>query len=208
MSQTDSTTNARETNRAGTDVAVVFSQLKPQLTMIKRFATAAATLAFAATAASAQNPQPIELGVDAGVTIGLGDNSATVINIPAQALRAGFPIGTRTSLEPKLGMTIISGEGDTFTTYQGELGLLYSLGSGRYPGAYQRAGLYVRPFLGIVGFSGSGSESNGYIGGGLGYKMPLLSRLSARYEANFSHQFGDGDGNAIGLLAGLSFYTR
>ena len=176
--------------------------------MIKRIASAVATLAFAATAAGAQSPTPIELGVDAGVTIGLGDNSVTVIDIPAQALRAGFPIGTRTSLEPKLGMTIISGDGDTFTTYQAELGLLYHLGSSRYPGAYHRAGLYVRPFLGIVGFSGDGSDSNGYLGAGVGYKVPLLSRLSARYEANFSHQFGDGDGNAIGLLAGLSFFTR
>ncbi len=176
--------------------------------MIKRLASAVASLAFAATAASAQSPQPIELGLDAGVTIGLGDNSTTVIDIPAQALRAGFPIGTRTSLEPKLGLTVISGDGDTFTTYTAELGLLYSLGSNRYPGAYQRAGLYVRPFLGIVGYSGSGSDSNGYAGAGLGYKIPLLSRLSARYEANFAHQFGNGDANQIGLLAGLSFFTR
>ena len=176
--------------------------------MMKRFATAIAALAFAGTAATAQNPSPIELGLDAGITIGLGDNSFTVIDIPAQSLRAGFPIGTRTSLEPKLGMTIITGDGDTFTTYQAEIGLLYHLGSSRYPGAYHRAGLFVRPFLGIVGFSNGNSESNGYAGAGLGFKMPLLSRLSARYEANFAHQFGDGDANQIGLLAGLSFFTR
>lgn len=176
--------------------------------MIKRLASAVATLAFAATAASAQTSQPIELGIDAGVTIGLGDNSVTVIHIPAQALRAGFPIGLRTSLEPKLRMTIRTGNGNTVTVYQAEVGLLYHLGSSRYPGAYQRAGLYVRPFLGIAGASGNGSDSNGYAGAGVGYKMPLLSRLSARYEANFAHQFGDGDGNAIGLLAGLSFFTR
>lgn len=176
--------------------------------MIKRIACAVATLAFAATAAGAQSPTPIELGIDAGVTIGLGDDAITVISIPAQALRAGFPIGLRTSLEPKLGMTIRTGNGDTFTIYQAEVGLLYHLGTSRYPGAYHRAGLYVRPFLGIAGVSGNGSDSNGYVGAGVGYKMPLLSRLSARYEANFSHQFGDGDGNAIGLLAGLSFFTR
>jgi hypothetical protein len=35
-----------------------------------------------------------------------------------------------------------------------------------------------------------------------------VSRLSTRLEANFAHQFGEGDGNEIGLLAGLSFFTR
>ena len=175
---------------------------------MKRSATAIAALAFAGAAASAQNPQPLELGVDAGVTIGLGDNASTVIILPAQSFRVGFPIGPRTSLEPKAAIRIETGNGDTRTDYLAELGLLYSLGSSRYPGAYQRAGLYVRPFLGIVGHSNGDSDSNGYAGAGLGYKMPLLSRLSARYEANFAHQFGDGDANQIGLLAGLSFFTR
>lgn len=176
--------------------------------MRKQFSLAIAAIAFVSASSGAQNPSPIELGIDAGITIGLGDNSFTVIDIPAQALRAGFPMGRRTSLEPKLGMTVISGDGDTFTTYQAEVGLLYHLGSSRYPGAYHRAGLYVRPFLGIVGFSGNGSESNGYAGAGLGWKHPILSRLSSRFEANFGHQFGDGDSNQIGLLAGLSFFTR
>ncbi|HEX2724035.1 MAG TPA: outer membrane beta-barrel protein [Gemmatimonadaceae bacterium] len=176
--------------------------------MTKRISAVLASLAFVASMAGAQAPQPLELGVDAGITIGIGDNSITVINIPAQSLRVGFPIGRRTSIEPKLGMTIISGNDDTFTTYQAEVGLLYHLGSGRYPGAYHRAGLYVRPFLGIVGFSGDDSDSDGYLGAGLGFKMPLVSRLSSRFEANFAHQFVEGDANQIGLLAGLSFFTR
>ena len=166
-------------------------------------------LAFAAATAGAQTPQPKEIGADAGVVIGLGDNSFTTISIPAQAVRVGFPIGLRTSLEPKFGITIVTGDGDTFTQYRGELGLLYSLGSSRYPGAYQRAGLYVRPFIGIAGFSSDGdSDANGILGAGIGTRIPLISRLSSRFEANFAHEFGDGDGNQIGLLAGLSFYTR
>ena len=172
--------------------------------------TAVAALALFATALSAQapTPRPIELGIDAGVDIGLGDNSGTVISIPAQSFRAGFPISPRVSLEPKIGINIFTGDGDTFTTYRGELGLLYHLGSDRYPGAYQRAGLYVRPFLGIVGFADGDSDSAGLLGAGVGYKFPIVSRLSSRFEANFEHQFGDGDSNAIGLLAGLSFFTR
>ena len=176
---------------------------------MKKF-TVAAALTFVATAASAQvsTPRPLELGIDAGVQMALGDNSFTVISIPAQAFRVGFPISPRTSLEPKIGITVISGDGDTFTTYRGELGLLYHLGSSRYPGAYQRAGIYLRPFIGIVGFADGDSDSAGLLGGGIGWKQPIVSRLSTRLEANFEHQFGDGDANAIGLLAGLSFFTR
>ena len=176
--------------------------------MIKALAVSLAAIALASTSAMAQTPRPIELGIDAGVNIGLGDNSGTEIDIPVQSLRVGFPISPRTSLEPKLSLRILTGEGDTFTQYRAEIGLLYHLGSSRYPGAYQRAGAYVRPFLGIVGFSDGESDSAGLLGAGLGWKMPLVSRLSSRFEANFAHQFGDGDANAIGLLAGLSFFTR
>ena len=171
--------------------------------------TIAAALTLAATVASAQDaPRPLELGMDAGVTIGLGDNSFTDIDIPVSAFRIGFPISPRTSLEPKFRINVITGDGDTFTSYRGELGLLYHLGSSRYPGAYQRAGIYLRPFIGIVGFADGDSDSAGLIGGGIGWKHPLISRLSSRLEANFEHQFGEGDANAIGLLAGLSFFTR
>lgn len=177
---------------------------------MKGITAALATLALAAGTAGAQAsaPRPLELGIDAGVTIGLGDNSVTEIDIPAQAFRVGFPISPRTSLEPKLRLNILTGDGDTFTSYRAELGLLYHLGSSRYPGAYQRAGMYVRPFAGLVGFSDGSSSTSGLLGAGFGLKMPLVSRLSSRFEANFAHRFGDFDSNEIGLLAGLSFFTR
>ncbi len=176
---------------------------------MRKLIFAAALLAFASASARAQTgPRPLELGIDAGVTIGLGDDAFTVISLPAQSFRVGFPISPRTSLEPKLSINIITGNGDTFTSYRGELGLLYHLGSDRYPGAYQRAGLYVRPFVGIVGFADGDSDSAGILGGGVGYKFPIISRLSSRFEANFAHEFGNGDANEIGLLAGLSFFTR
>ena len=172
------------------------------------FGAAALALSVVNAGAQASGPRPLELGIDAGVSIGLGDNSVTIIGIPAQSFRVGFPISPRTSIEPKLAVNIITGNGDTFTSYRAEVGLLYHLGTDKYPGAYQRAGLYVRPFLGIVGFSDGDSESAGLLGAGVGYKFPIISRLSSRFEANFAHQFGNGDANEIGLLAGLSFFTR
>ncbi len=184
-------------------------------TAMKKFAVAAA-LCLVANAATAQStaPRPLELGIDAGVTIELGDNAVTSIDIPVSAFRVGFPISPRTSLEPKVRLNIATGNDVTLTSYRAEVGLLYHLGSDRYPGAYQRAGVYVRPFLGIVGASVNvdngedSSDSAGLLGIGLGWKHPLVSRLSSRLEANFAHQFGDNDSNEIGLLAGLSFFTR
>ena len=178
--------------------------------MMRKFSLATLLLALTAVQASAQStaPRPLELGIDAGVTIGLDDDSFTTIDIPVQAFRIGFPLSPRVSLEPKLRLNVLTGEGDTFTTYRADLGLLYHLGSARYPGAYHRAGLYLRPFAGIVGFSNGDSDSAGLLGAGVGYKMPLVSRLSSRFEVNFAHAFGDGDSNELGLLAGLSFFTR
>lgn len=171
--------------------------------------TIAAALAFFAATLPAQTPaRPVEFGIDAAVDIGLDDGSNTEISVPAPTVRVGFPISPRTSLEPKFGIRIRSGNGSTSTTYRGELGLLYHFGSDRYPGAFQRAGMYVRPFVGITDTNVANSDASGLLGIGLGYKIPVISRLSSRFEANFQHEFGNSDANVIGLLAGLSFFTR
>jgi hypothetical protein len=162
--------------------------------------------------------RPIELGVDAGVSIGFGDNSVTVISIPVQAFRIGFFVDDKVSIEPKFGLTTITGNGDTFTSYAAELGLLYHFYRERerdvrgrviYGGPGPRSSFYVRPFVGIVGSNGpGGDDSDAVLGIGVGMKVPLVNRLAARFEANFAHQFGDPDFNQLGLLAGLSFFTR
>ncbi len=65
---------------------------------------------------------------------------------------------------------------------------------------------YVRPFIEITGFSGGGaSDSQALFGIGGGLKIPLRDRIASRFEANFAHTNGS---DMIGLLAGLSFYTR
>ena len=136
------------------------------------FATAAFVLASGSLRAQ---DRPIELGIDAGITIGIGDSRGSDIAIPAQTFRVGFPISPRTSLEPKLGL-VIHTDGDTRTDYRAELGLLYHLGTNRYPGAYQRAGMYVRPFLGISGVADGDDFTSGLVGIGVGYKFPIVSR--------------------------------
>src|SRR5688500_16496920 len=165
-----------------------------------------------ASAAAAQPRRPVELELHPAPTTARGDNSVTVVEIPQRAFRIGFFFTDRLSVEPKFGLTTISGGGDTFTTYLAELGLLYHFYRTRtrtdlYPSPL--AAFYVRPFVGLTGFSdGDDSDANGRIGAGLGMKVPIASRLASRFEANFAHNFGDFSSNEIGLLAGLSFFTR
>jgi hypothetical protein len=72
-------------------------------------------------------------------------------------------------------------------------------------------GLYFRPFLGVSGASASGAGSNnsGYAGIGGGLKIPFENRrLATRLEGNFAHGFDNGGTNQLGILFGLSYYTR
>lgn len=149
---------------------------------------------------SMASPSP-EIGIDAGITFGLGTPSVTIISIPAQQIRMGFFVSPALSIEPTFGLTSSSGGGFSSTIYNLGAGVLYHFSPSRVQNQF-----YVRPFLNVVGTSGDiGSSSTAVFGIGGGVKVPLRDRIASRFEANFQH--GDGD-NAIGLLAGLSFYTR
>jgi hypothetical protein len=179
--------------------------------MTYRTVTILAALTLAASAAEAQD-RPVELGIDAGLTVGLGDNSFNTINIPAQAFRVGFFVQDNISIEPKVGINSTSVNGHRSTNYRAELGLLYHFfrpGMRPYPSPGPRSSVYVRPFVGIVGSSNNdASDTNGLLGIGVGMKVPLVNRLAARFEANIAHTFGDFSSNELGILAGLSFFTR
>ena len=167
----------------------------------------AAALALVSSIASAQDPRPLELGIDAGVTFGLDDPNVTVIAIPIQAFRIGFLMTERVSIEPVFSLNSVRADGDHITAYSAAVGFPYHFGT-------FRSGPYLRPFVGVTGVSGTDLEgvSQLFLGAGIGVKIPVIdSRLAWRLEANFAHAFDDGDvegGSQIGLRAGLSFFTR
>ena len=168
-----------------------------------------ALLAMVSTTAVAQDGRPLELGIDAGVTFGLDDPNVTRVSIPVEAFRIGFFMTDRVSLEPAFSLQSISADDNDFTTYLVELGLLWHMRA-------MRSGAYVRPFMGVVGFSEDvggedDSESQFFAGAGVGLKIPIQDRLAWRLEANFAHAFESGDtegGSQIGLRVGLSFFTQ
>ena len=152
------------------------------------------------------SPSP-EIGMDAGITFSLGTPSRTTIEIPLQQIRMGFFVSPVLSIEPTLGLVSLSGNGPSTTFYNFGVGALYHFSPSRTANQF-----YVRPFVNLVGDSGGGtSSSTALFGVGGGLKIPLRDRIASRFEANFAH-IGDLNGvlahNEIGLLAGLSFYTR
>lgn len=149
---------------------------------------------------SGVNPSP-EIGLDAGISFGLGNGGGTLIEIPAQRIRMGFFVSPVVSIEPSLGLQSTSGGGATLTAYNIGAGLLYHFSPSRATNQF-----YVRPFINILGFSGGGtSDSQAEFGVGGGLKIPLRDRIASRFEANFAHTDGS---DMLGLLAGLSFYTH
>lgn len=173
--------------------------------MTKRFAVLGfLAVALTASAAGAQRAsRPIELGIDGGITVGFDNPNITLVAIPVQAFRVGFFMTDRVSIEPRFGFNSISGGGFSARTYVVELGALF------HPGGYRTgSGIYVRPFGGLIGTGGDiGSESDGYLGAGVGVKLPFAAgRLATRLEANFSHVFDTGGSNQLGILFGLSFF--
>ena len=170
------------------------------LVVLSLLALSASATAQRSRGASMANPSP-EIGIDAGVTFGLGSPSRTVLSIPAQQIRMGFFVSPALSIEPTFGLQSVSGGGVSLTTYNFGAGLLYHFAQSRAASQF-----YVRPFVNVVGISGDvPSNSTAIFGVGGGLKIPLRDRIASRFEANV--QAGDGD-TAIGLLAGLSFYTR
>jgi len=174
------------------------------LSLIAIASTAGAQRTTRGTVTSA-NPSP-ELGVDAGVIFTLDDPKTTDLMIPIPSIRMGFYMSPALSLEPSLGLTHHSETDGSYTTYGVGLGLLYHFSTSRMANQ-----LYVRPFIGLDGISikDGGSNSAFTFGGGFGVKIPVASRFATRLEANLAHSSSDGNTqNSIGLLAGLSVYTR
>jgi len=179
--------------------------------------TLAGMLAATASVASAQGPtvrnppNTMEFGIDAGLQFGLGDVSTVQFTLPASRARVGFFLNndSRWSIEPAAGLSYSKAEGgDGVFVYDLEVGALYHF---RPPSAITAnvpaSVMYVRPFVGVTGFTGDNSDSEFSAGAGFGVKIPWRSGFAWRLEANTGYGF-DNEAWRIGALAGLSFFMR
>lgn len=165
-----------------------------------------------ATSTSSSADLPVELGMDAALVFGLGNNSYTAFTLPVSQVRAGFFISPELSIEPTGSLNYFSTTGFSNNTLGLGVGALYHFSPSR--AANQ---VYVRPFIDFTrtstsvtnaGTTTSNDSNDSDIGIGVGIKMPWIDRLAWRFEGNLTHSLSSGGGNQIGLLAGLSYFTK
>lgn len=150
-----------------------------------------------------------EMGLDAGLQVGLGDVSSFVIDLPAARMRIGFfQPASRWSLEPALGLSYFKAEGaDGVLFYNIEGGALYHFRPAGDLRAMGATVAYIRPFVGINGATGDDSDSEVSAGAGFGIKIPWQQDLAWRLEANAGYGF-DNEAFRLGAFAGVSFFPR
>ena len=150
-----------------------------------------------------------EMGLDAGIQVGLGDVSSFVIDLPAARMRVGFfQPASRWSLEPALGLSYIKAEGeDGVLLYHVEGGALFHFRPAGDLRALGASVAYIRPFVGLTGFTGEDSDSELSAGAGFGIKIPWQQDLAWRLEANAGYGF-DNEAFRLGAFAGVSFFPR
>ena len=172
-----------------------------------RFFLLAGVVLLVPTLLNAQG-QPVELGVDGGLTISFNGSTSTSFQLPFQSLRAGFFPSDAVSLEPVVSVSYLKFEEvDAIYTLGLEFGALLHFISDR-----SRAQPYFRPFAGFQLLAAGGeSLSQFHAGGGFGVKVPVANQLAVRLEVGFQHGFKNEDlsgGNSITAAVGLSFFTR
>lgn len=176
---------------------------------MKRLSTLLLLLGLPA-ALHAQDGRPIELGLDAGVSVmipdGGGDN-VTSAGIPASRFRVGFFVSDIVALEPTLGFALVSSGGETVTAAEFIFaGLFHFTADPSRPRAYFRAG-------GGLSFVDVFDENDTQFGalGGIGVKLPAGDQFAVRIEGNFGRTFASSDRTAastIQILVGFSFFTE
>lgn len=176
---------------------------------LRAVAVVVAALALVGTRGYAQEARLIEFGID-GVIAYDTESELTTIALPAGTFRVGFEMSPRFALEPAFSFDRVSGDGGSATTYGFALGLPWHFRD-------MRSGPYVRPFVGVIGFSASnGTDVSGsqlQAGLGVGYKIPVAdSRFAWRFEAFYARGFENepefSESNIFGVSIGLSFFTR
>jgi hypothetical protein len=179
----------------------------------RTLAGAVATLCLASSVALSQKssaPMLWEFGADAGISLNhQSGSSSTVLQFPVPVIRAGAYVTPALSIEPALGFSRISGGGSAVTTVNLIIGALY-----HFETAPTMSQPYVRPFIDYTHQSlsgpGAGSASTTGLGVGLGISKRFKSnpRLGGRAEVNVAHYDTSPGTLTVGVLGGISIFSR
>jgi hypothetical protein len=160
-------------------------------------------------AVGAAQKRPVEFGLDAGVMFGLTEPKSTIFSLPIQSFRVGFFASDQLSFEPALTFNYIKPQdADALTQIGGTLSVLY-----HFSADVEKSRWYARPILGVEHVSSGGDGTTQFLAGaGMGVTERVANRLAIRLEARYTHGFEKAGevaaSDALGLLVGLSFFTR
>jgi hypothetical protein len=180
---------------------------------VRHVGCAIGLLACLAGASGAQGNRGFEIGADAafqhsenkqpdGITI-----SQNIFSLPLSSLRVAFP--TSGAFEPEIAasLTYATAAGRSTSNFAGDLGLLTEL-------SHDPSGprWFVRPAIGWQRSATTNLRtfSRATIGAGIGVRLAITERVAMRYEARYTHLTEEQgfSGNVLGLLAGMSVFTR
>ena len=156
-----------------------------------------------------------ELGVDAGVDLLRFENeNSTVISLPMggdfftflPGFRVGFDAGEHLSIEPAVGFVRASEGGDSISLIKLGASLLANLTTDR-----SKAQPYLRGGGSVLMVSGfDEDESQTFLGGAVGVRVPVKDPFMVRLEAGAFHGF-EGDLESVNIITfrgGFSFFTN
>ncbi len=175
---------------------------------------AAAALAAAPLTLAAQS-NPVEVGMDGGLAVQLGDRRSSEFSIPFQQVRANFFLGRTWSLETRLGYTRTSVEDVGSSSRLGfEIGPMLNFGNSSRYGGRPVPDWYFRPSLLIATFSNDPdggprrSDSDVGIAAAIGTRIPVITdRLALRLEGQLG-KYNDADDGFLVLGFGFSYFIR
>ena len=156
----------------------------------------------------AQDRRPIELGLDAGMSITLTEgDDITAAAIPASRFRVGFFVSDVFEIEPSLGFALVSVGGETVSRVGFQLGFVFHSNPNRdRPRAFFQVGGGL-DYVNIAGFD----DVQFGVGAGVGGKFPVDENFAVRIEADYLRGFESDNrfaANIIQALIGFSFFTN
>jgi hypothetical protein len=179
---------------------------------LRHVGNAIGLLACLASVSGAQGNRGYEIGGDAafqhmenkagGIT-----SVENVFSLPLSSLRIAFP--TSGPFEPELAasLTYATAGGRSTSNFAGDLGLLTELSNDPKGPRW-----FVRPAIGWQRSATTNARtfSRATIGAGVGVRLAITERVAMRYEARYTYLTEEQgfSGNVLGLLAGISVFTR
>lgn len=162
----------------------------------------ATAMVLAVTAVPARAQAKVELGASlANLTVGLGDNDGTFFGIPSSlfgilspGVYASIFATPQISIDPKIGLAVFSGDGDTSHI------LNLGVQANYFTKGTDVSSPYVFGDVGLI--SATDSDSVNTFGGGVGYRKLLGDRLALRADGRITH-FSDGGGNNLSFTLSL-----